>query len=536
MTKKIIYIAIAIILIILIYTQFVARNKAIHEVRNSSTQSKYGGNLIVGIKSDLDTFNPLFSEAALGKELVHLVMLGLADLDDKSEFKPEIAESWERSPDFLTVTYHLRKDAVWVDGVPISAYDVKFTYDLLFDPAVASPNSWVTENIKQVTAVDSHTVVFTFNQAYPDQIYDTASEFLPKHIFEKVDHKSIRSHDFGQNPLATGPFKLSKWEKQQYIELIPNDKYFDKKPYLDKVIFKIIPDATNLLVQLKTGEIDMMDGVPPIEANRLKNTNPEINIYPISGRVYFYIGYNEKNELFKDVKVRRALTMAIDRQTIIKALLFGFGKTCLGHIPPMTSWAYNSNIEEIPFSPQLSSKILEERGWLDHDNNGILDNKSREFEFTIAIAAGSQLKADLALVIQEQLKKAGIKVSIETIENAALHEKLNKKEFDVYIGAWSVAMNVDLTPVFHSTSTNLYNYVSYNNPEVDKLIDQARREFDQAKAAEYWKQVQQLIYDDQPYTFLFWMDRIVAVNSKFKDVKPMPISAFNDLENWYRTE
>ena len=499
-----------------------------------STKPNYGGALVVGITGDVDSFNPLFSESSAAQEITHLMLLGLADLNDQSEFVPELASSWEHSKDYLELTYNLRKDAVWSDGVPITAEDVKFTYDLVMDSTVASPRQGITEYIKKVEVKNPHTVTFHFTKAYPDQIFDTAGEILPKHVLENADRSTLRSHKFGRNPISSGPFIFKKWVSQQYIELAPNENYFGGRPYLDRVIFKIVPDQTNLLLQLRTGEVDMMINTPPAEVNRLKSANPNVSIYPVSGRVYYYIGYNHQNPLFSEVKVRQALTMAINRQGIIDAFLYGFGKPCLGPLPPMLKWIATDNVEKFPYSFEKSKQILAEAGWQDSDGDGWLDKDGQKFEFSLKTNAGNQLRADVSVILQDQLRKVGIKVNIETIEWTTMMGQLRSKKFEAYMGGWNTSFNVDPTPIFHSSSDKMFNFVSYSNPRVDRLIETGREEMDRPKAAGIWKETQRLIYEDQPYTFLFWIDKIVAVNKKFQNVTPIALSALYNLEKWYQ--
>jgi len=526
-------ILISSVLLIILMFAVVLKEKEPESSNSEKKSEPSSGTLVVGISGDVDSFNPLFGESSMAKEISHLMILGLADLNEKSEFKGELAEYWERSEDYLEVKYHLRNDALWSDGHPITAYDVEFTYDLLSDTSVASPNGWVTDFVKDVAVIDSYTVVFHFTKPYPDQLFDTAGEIVPKHILENVDRKSIRSHEIGRNPISSGPFELKQWISQQYIELIPNEHYFGEKPKLDRVIFKIVPDKTNLLLQLQTGEIDMLVGVEPDQVNRLKSQNPNINIYPISGRVYYYIGYNQKNPLFSDKTVRKALTMAVDRQRLIDASLQGFGKTCKGPIPPMLDWVYNDDVQELSFDPNKAKSLLEKAGWKDRDGDGWLDKNGKTFSFELKINAGNQVKSDLALVVQDQLRHIGVKVELLSLEWTNFKNKLRKKDFDAYVGGWSTSFNVDPTPIFHSSSTNLFNYESYKNLKVDKLIEIGRVEMKREKAAEIWKEMQDIIYQDQPYTFLFWIDKIVAVHSRFKNVTPIPLSIFYDLEKWY---
>jgi len=438
------------------------------ESSGASSDVDKGGTIIIGIKGDVDTFNPLFAESSSAQEITHLFLLGLADLDENSEFTPELAKEWKHSEDYLKLTYYLREDAVWSDGVPITAEDVKFTFDLLMDTVVASPRQGYTEFIKEVIVEDAHTVTFEFTEAYPAQIFDTAGEVLPKHILENIDRATFRSHEFGRNPISSGPFKLNKWVAQQYIEVVPNEKYFKKKANLSKIIFKVVPDNTNLLLQLQSGEIDMMAGIAPSEIDNLKNKNDDIAVYQVSGRSYYYVGYNEKNTLFQNVNVRRALTMAIDRDKIIQALLFGYGSKCLGPLPPIVKWAYNEDVKEIPYNLQEAKQLLAKEGWEDSDQDGLLDKKGHTFEFNLMVSTGNQVKADVAVIVQNQLAELGIKVNIQTLEWTNYLNHLKAMDFEACVGSLSSSFYIDPTPVFHSSATNMFNAVSYANPEVDR--------------------------------------------------------------------
>ena len=499
----------------------------------TSNQQKPNDQIIIGISGDVDTFNPLFAESSTSLEIGHLVNLGLADLNENSEFQPEIAERWESSSDNLELTYYINKNARWSDGKPITAGDVKFTYDLLMDTATASPRSGYIEFIKDVVILDDHTVKFVFTEAYPAQIFDTAGEILPQHYLKDVSASDLRTHDYGKMPLSSGPYKLNKWERQQYIELIANDNYWANSPTLKKIIFKIIPDASNQLLQLKSGEIDMMVGIPPAEITKIKTEYNDISIYQVSGRVYYFVGYNYKHPLFKDLEIRKALTMAIDRQKIIDALLYGFGSKCLGPLPPIVKWAYNEDVQEVPFDIDQAKQILQSKGWSDSDNDGYLDRNGKTFEFKLKTDAGNQIKSDVAVIVQDQLKKLGVKVDIEPMEWTALINDLQNKNFDACVNGWSMSYYIDPTPIFHSSATNMFNFNSYSNKKVDELIEKGRVEMDQEKAALLWKEFQQEVYKDQPYTFLFWIDKAVGIHNRFKNATPLALSSVYNIENWY---
>jgi len=533
--KKRWYIGVTTVAIAILFIVYVYEPIPGVQIKESDIGPQFGGTFVVGISSDIESLNPLFSESASAQEITHLLLLGLADLDENSNFTPELATSWEYSPDKLKLTYRLRKDVRWSDGVPITAEDVKFTYDLLMDNDVASPRQGVTEFIKEVRVEDPHTVTFEFKEAYPNQLFDTAGEILPKHILESVERATLRTHDFGRNPISSGPFKLSKWVSQQYLELVPNDTYFANRPYLNRVIFKIIPDKTNQLMQLKAGEIDMMTGVQPAEVTNLVQENSQLQIHHVDGRVYYYIAYNQKNKLFADVSIRTALTMATDRHKIIDALLYGYGRPCLGPLPPMIKWAYNEEVAEIPYNPAKAKELLQKEGWLDTNGDGWIDKDGERFEFSLKTSVGNQIKSDVCVIVQAQLAKVGIKVNLEQVEWTTLIKQLQTHDFDACVNGWSTSYYIDPTPIFHSTATNLFNFISYKNEEVDRLIELGRAEMDRERAAEIWKDFQQVIYRDQPYTFLFWIDKAIAINGKIRNATPLALSSVYNLGNWYIT-
>ncbi len=500
---------------------------------NLQPGTTHGDYIRIGVSGDVDTFNPLFIESKLGLEIADMLFLGLADLNENSEWVPELATSWESSPDHLKLKFHLRKDALWADGKAITAADVRFTFELKRDKRTATPRMGETELIEDVVVEDPHTVTFIFKEPYPEQMFDAAGEVLPQHIFENSDRAALRAHDFGRHPLSSGPFKLRRWVSQQYIELVPNEQYFGDQPLLKQVIFKIVPDQSNLLLQLQTSQIDMLLDVPIKEIKRLQKRNSELAFHRISGRTYYYIGYNEANPLFAAKGVRRALTMALNRDKIIKALLRGYGKPCFGPIPPMIPWAYTEDVDEIPYDVSAAKALLAQEGWRDHDGDGWLDKDGRPFAFSLLTNTGNQIRADLAVIVQSQFKKIGVKAEIHSAEWTAYLDQLREPSLEAYLGGWGAAFNVDPTPVFHSASVDLFNYVRYANPQIDALIENGRNELDQQKAAKIWQTFQKKLYADQPYTFLFWKEKIVAVNRRYANVKPITLSSLYDIEKWY---
>ncbi|GAB4333132.1 MAG: peptide-binding protein [Calditrichia bacterium] len=492
-----------------------------------------GGTIIIGVTGDIDTFNPLFSRSALGLEVLHLTLLGLADLDEHGNFVPELAEKWEVSQDNLELTYYLRKNMKWSDGVPISAYDVEFTYQILMNPELGSPRSSFVELIKEVAVMDSFTVKFIFKEAYPAEMFDTAGEIVPKHIFESVPIEEIKTHSFNKEPLASGPYLVKRWDAGQYIEMVPNPYYYGEAPNLSRVVFKIVPNPSALLRQFESGEVDMVLDIPPDKADKLRNKK-ELVLFDVPGRVYYYIGYNHENQLFKEPAVRKALTLAVDRDKIINALLYGFGKPCVSSFLPQLTWAYNDSLQPLPYDPSEALNILRENGWSDTNGDGYLDRSGKTFQFTLKTNSDNQLRVDIAQVVQQQFKQIGIKVDISLLEWSAFMNDISSGEFDAYLGGLSSSLYIDPTPLYHSSAVDMFNYVHYANPLVDKLIESGRMEMNREKAGRIWKKLQRKIYEDQPYTYLFWIDNVVGVSNKFGNVTPVMLSRLYELEKWYK--
>jgi peptide/nickel transport system substrate-binding protein len=277
----------------------------------------------------------------------------------------------------------------------------------------------------------------------------------------------------------------------------------------------------------------MLLDVPPEEVGYIDGTESQLAIYPIPGRVYNYIGYNQANPLFQSAQVRRALTMSIDRKKIIEALLYGFGRSCVSAFPPMVSWAYHDKIAELPFDPEAAADLLRKEGWNDTDGDGWLDKEGQTFTFTVKTNAGNAIRSDVAVIVQEQWKQVGIEVKIDLMEWTALLEDMRNRNFDAYIGGLSTSYYVDPTPIYHSSAVQMFNYVGYANEEVDRLIESGRVELNREKAAKTWRKVQELIYEDQPYTYLFWIDKIAVAHKRFKNVTPVTLSPLYDIEKWF---
>ncbi|MCK4235656.1 MAG: hypothetical protein KAX38_00960, partial [Candidatus Krumholzibacteria bacterium] len=416
---------------------------------NRELDRQRGGTLIIGEISDFESLNPMGTTDAHARDVYNLLFLTLIDEQaDFLTFKPRLAESYEFSDDRSSLTFHLRPDVVWSDGSPVTAYDVEATFRLQKNPDAAWASRHLKEHIDSVVASDDWTVVYHFNNIYPYQLMDANDgPILPKHFIDKYEPEEFKMVPVEEIP-TNGPFRISKWVKGQSLTLVPYERYYEKgRPYLDSVIFKIIPDQVTLITQLRSREIDCMEAIPPGEIEGLRKNNPELKIFNFPIRQYNYIGWNGANPLFESKRVRRALTMAIDRKLIIDNLYYGFAKECTSPFVPLI-WAYNPNIEPIPYDPEGAIEIFAEEGFIDSDGDGWLDKDGRRFEFELLTNYGNQIRMDTQVMVQEMLRKVQIKVNPVALEWTVFLTRYKASDYDAVVQAWRSGTKADLRAIW----------------------------------------------------------------------------------------
>jgi peptide/nickel transport system substrate-binding protein len=494
-----------------------------------------GGTLVVGEISAYESLNPMSTTDAHARDIYNLLFLSLLDEnDDFLTFKPRLANSWEFSPDRRELTFHLRDDVVWSDGVPFTANDVLATFTAQKDTAMAWSGRHLKEHIDEVRVLDDSTVVFHFSHVYPYQVMDANDgPILPKHVLESLTPQEIRGMKVEEFP-TDGPFRVGEWNRGQSLTLVPYEDYYEEgKPYLDRVVFKIIPDQVNLITQLKSGEVDCMESLPPMEVDKLRKGDYGIQIFNFPARAYIYIGWNGANPLFRSAKVRRAMTMAIDRQMIIDNLYYGLAEICTSPFIPQL-WAYNDKIKPIPYDPEGAKRILAEEGFTDSDGDGWLDRDGQRFEFEIMTNQGNQIRNDIQVMVQEQLSLIGVKADPLILEWTVMLERHKASDFEAVISAWRVGTKVDLAPIWgcESRKPGGYNRVDYCNAEVDRLNATACGILDFYEAKPLFFKAQEIIYDEQPYTFLYNPHALLALQDRFEGARPDAISMYHNLHEW----
>ena len=493
-----------------------------------------GDTIVVSSIADATTLIPIVAADSASHDICGLIYNGLIKYDKDLNIVGELAKSWEIKEDGKVIIFHLRDDVKWHDGAPFKADDVEFTYKSLINPNVITPYGGDFLKVKSFEILDSYTIKISYKEPFSPALSSWGMWIMPKHILERED---LNTTKYGRNPIGTGPYKFLKWKSAQRIDLIANEDYFKGPPFIDRYIYRIIPDTATTFLELQTEGVDMM-GLSPLQYTRqtdndfFKNRFNKFR-YPSFG--YTYLGYNLLNEKFKDKRVREALNLAVDKKELINGVLMGLGRVCTGPFVP-ESWAYNENVTPLQYDLEKAKELLKEAGWSDTDNDGLLDKDGDMFKFTILTNQGNELRMRAAEIIQYQLSKLGIKVKIKVVEwSVFLTEFINKKRFEAILMGWGLGRDPDNYDIFHSSKIKEgeFNFVSYKNKEVDSLLDEGRRVFDQQKRADIYHKVHKALYDDQPYMFLWVADSLPIVHKRFKNIRPTANGIGYNFIKWY---
>lgn len=493
--------------------------------------------LIAHLSAEPSTLNPITSTDAYSANINEYIYESLLKRDEKTmELVPVLADFWEVADDHLTYTFHLKKNIRWQDGHPFTARDILFSYERILDPKVDSAHLRnYYQDIEKLEVIDDYTVRYHYRIPYFRALeFCGGIPIVPAHRFT-ADEDFNRSR-IGREPLGTGPYRFERWDTGKEIVLLRNEDYWGEKPRLKRIVFKVITDSTVALQVLKKGGLDLM-GLRPIQwvkqtsSERFQRQFQKLKYYLPS---YSYIGWNMRHPFFSDQRVRRAMTMLLNREAILKELLFNLGIVVTGSFY-VNSPAYNHDIEPYPYDPAGAVALLEAAGWRDHDGDGVLDKDGTPFMFEFQISSGSKFAEQLATILQENLKQVGIRMSIRKLEWAVFIQNIQQHQFDACTLAWSLSWESDPFQLWHSSQADKgSNFVGFSNPEADRIIETARQEFDDDKRNQLYRRFHEILHEEQPYTFLFTTEALTAVARRFQNVQVHPMGLAP--REWWATE
>ncbi len=499
----------------------------------SNINADYGDAVVEGSIGEASTLIPVLASDSASFAVAGLIYNGLVKYDKDLKIVGDLADSYIVSKDGLTITFKLRQNVTWHDGKPFTSRDVLYTYRVIIDPKTPTAYSEDFKQVASVTVPDSHTVVVRYASPYAPALSSWGVNILPAHLLEGHD---ITKSQLARKPVGTGPFRFKEWVAGQKIELEANKDYFEGRPYLNRYIFRFIPDTSTMYMELKAGGIDQMN-LTPVQYARQTDTrlfNAAFKKYRYPSNGYLYLGYNLRHHLFKDVRVRRAITAAINKDELIQGVLFGMGQKANGPMIP-GRWAHNSKVNDIPFDPVYAQKLLSEAGWK-MGMSGFLEKDGKILRFTILTNQGNQQRLLTAQIIQQRLKQVGIDVRIRIVEWAAfLKEFIDKGNFEVVLLAWLTSQDPDMYDIWHSSKTKPgeLNFIGYNNSEVDHLLEEGRNTFDIEKRKKAYFRIQEILAEEQPYTFLYVPDALPVVSSRIRGIEPAPAGIGYNLIKWH---
>lgn len=494
----------------------------------------YGDAIVTASIGDASTLIPILASDSSSAEICGLIYNGLIRYDKDLNLEGELAQSWEVKEGGLVIIFHLRKNVRWHDGQPFTAHDVEFTYQKLIDPEVKTPYSGDFERVKSLEVLDDYTVRIAYKEPFSPGLSSWGMGIMPKHLLEKEDLSSTK---YARNPVGTGPYRFKEWKTGEKIVLESNHDYYEGRPYINRYIYRVIPDQATTFLELQTQGVDQI-GLTPLQYSRQTDTpffRKHYRKYRYPSFGYAYMGLNLRDKKFSDARVRLALDHAIDKDEIIRGVLLGLGRVSTGPFPP-ESWACDKEIRPVPYDPVRARKLLKEAGWDDRDGDGILDKDGQKFKFTIMTNQGNEPRKTASEIIQRRLRDIGIEVEVRIIEWATfLSEFIDKGKFEAVIMGWSLSRDPDCYDIWHSSKTRPgeFNFVGYKNEEVDRLLLEGRREYDQAKRQQVYNRINRLIFDDHPYIFLYVPDALPIVHERFKGIEPAPAGIGYNFIKWY---
>lgn len=447
-----------------------------------------------------------------------------------SGFVPALADSWSWDGP-TTLRFNLNPKARWHDGQPVTARDVAFTFDVYRDSVVNALARPLLARLASVTAADSHTVVFRFKQAYSEAFFDAAFQMwiIPAHLLDTVPRARLASHPFGRNPVGSGPFRFVRWTAGQSIELAGDSSYFKGRPGLRRVIWRMVPDMSAAVTQLAAGEVDAGSAILSPELMQRLRAAPQLRLEPYPSSVYSYVGFNLRDPrqlgrlhpLFADRGLRRAISMAVDRGTVVRTILGDLGELPSGPFPPWL-WIASDSVQPLPFDTAAARRSLDSLGWKP-GADGMRARQGTPLRFELLVPTTSGLRRRAAVVIQDQLKRLGVAMQITELDLNAFINRTQSRRFDAAFLSWGS----DPTPraiqqIWTAAGIGGSNYQSYGNPEFDRLVDQAIGTTDPARATALWHQAIAVINADAPSIWVYVPLPVLATHRRLQNTAIRP--------------
>ena len=499
--------------------------------------SGFGDAMVTGTIGKPSTLIRVLGTDSSSSEISSKLFVGLLKFDKDLNVVPKAAEYYQVLDDGLRLRFKLRRGIKWSDGSEVDLDDVEYTYRMMIDPKTPTAYSGDYKQVREfrrLPEVDDWTFEVVYEKPFPRALMSWMTDILPRRALENED---LRKTSQLRNPVSSGPFRLKSWENGVRVTLTANPDYFEGRPNLDGMVYRVIRDSSTMFLELQAGKIDRMD----LSKQQYVFQTPKpafkerFNVYKMLSFGYTFMGYNMKSPFFSDARVRRAISMAVDKNDVVDGALFGQGVTTIGPYRP-GSWPFNTEIKDYPHDPAAALALLAEAGWKP-GRKGLLEKDGRPFSFTLLVNQGNTERIKAATILQSQLKPLGIEVKVRVLEwTAFINEFVMKGYFDAVILGWNITMDPDIFDVWHSSRIGGLNFINYANPEVDDLLEQARSTFNREIRKKCYDRIQEILHEEQPYCFLYVPYSFTAMAKRFKGIEEAPAGIEHNLIRWWVPE
>ena len=483
-----------------------------------------GGRLIRRLEHDIMSMNPVLSSSVADLYVLRYLFTPLLRLDRSLEAIPGLAESWEVSPDGLVYRFRLNPRATHSDGTPVRPSDVLFTIEQIVNPAneaLSFSGAFDHYDPEKSRVLDEHTLEIVFRQVLATQLTKfTTLLVLPEHVYSKGDFKT----DFNDQAVGSGPYRLVRRHGGREVVLERRSDYWEARPHIRTVVFKVIEDQSVAYNALRRGELDETSVTADVWVRERNNpaVTQQIDFRRFYMRNYNYIAWNNRHPFLSDKRVRRALSMSVPIESLIRDIYHNTARPMTGPFTP-EEWAFNPSVQAIRFNLPEATRLLNEAGWVDTDGDGVLDKNGKPFRIEIIIFAGG-VGAQLAQMLQAELAKIGVVLEIDLTDGASGLERILAGNFQAAYLSWNLDPDPDPYALFHSTQGDPHgqNFIGYANAEVDTLLERARAELDLEKRRDLYWRVHEILADEQPYTWVLQSANKWAVNRRVRGIEVSP--------------
>ena len=500
------------------------------------TEPVRGGTIVTAAPTDLDFANPLVASSKYSQEINRFMLfLPLLRYDSTLAYEAALAESWELLGD-TAVEFRLRRDVRWHDGMPTTAHDVAFTFERSLDPATTFPNTDYISAWTGVEVADSYTVRVRFTPHTNPLAPFPFMPIAPKHMLDSIAPERLRQVAFNKAPVGNGPFRFVSYTANDRWVFAANDSFpegLGGRPHIDRLIYRVMPEQAAQVTELTTGILDLGLNPPAGDWMRLDSV-AHLRSIARPSREFAFIGWNTRLPYLGDARVRKALSMAVDRREVL-ALRYGHGELAVGPVPPYHP-AY-PDVPPLPFAPDSARALLTAAGITDRDGDGLLDTPDGEtFEITVLVPANNAFNRDVAEVVRAQLANVGVTMNVRPTEFGTIIGVVTSaaRDFEGALLAWEGDFRLNIRNLFHSEERDgPYQFAGYANPAVDSLIDTLAVMTDEERAEPLYARLQSIMREEQPWMFLHYYPDLFVANERVQDLRMDIRGVFVTVADWW---